>query len=103
VFADQLFGLNAGPLGEVLVSNPTIEWRLPLRNAGGLQMPPASSASARVFSPASSILKGVCVAILRSLQKSRRREARRIIREHRHLIAAKPQGEAGVPVTKRRS
>jgi hypothetical protein len=63
----------------------------------------ANRASVRAISSAGSILRGLFVAILRSLQKSRRRQARRIIREHRHLIAAKVQREVDVPISKRRS
>jgi hypothetical protein len=66
-------------------------------------MPPVNRAAARVFSQASAILKVLCVAIIRSLQKSRRRQARRIIREHRHLIASEARREVDAPITKRRS
>jgi hypothetical protein len=97
VFAEQPKGVSAGALGEVLVPYPTIECRLPRRNVGALQMPEANRASLRAISSAGSILSGPFVAILRSLQKSRRRRARRIIREHRHLIASEARAKSKFP------
>ncbi|WMT75623.1 hypothetical protein [Bradyrhizobium sp. Ash2021] len=76
--------------------NPTIEWRLPHRDAGGPQMPPTSRAEAPIFLAMASMLNGFFVAILVSLHQSRRRHARRIVREHRHLVAA-ARNEADVP------
>jgi hypothetical protein len=85
------------------VSNPTIEWRLPDRNVSDLQMPPVSGASAPAFSLPGAMLSGFFAAILGSLHRSRRRQARRIAREYRHLRAAEARREVDVAIAKRRS
>ncbi|MFL6789598.1 MAG: hypothetical protein ACJ8EE_00265 [Bradyrhizobium sp.] len=55
--------------------NTTIEGRLPYRNSVRPRMP--------LFP---SMLKGVFASIVSSLHSSRRLQARRFIRQHRHLI-----------------
>jgi hypothetical protein len=86
-------GVSAGSLREIFVPNPTIECRLPHRNFGEPQMPPASRTGVPAFSAAGSILGKFFTAILGSLHKSRQRQARRIVREQRHLIAAAARRE----------
>jgi len=92
---EQPQGVSTGAFKEVFVPNPTVECRLPYRKFGGPQMPPANGAGATVFSALGSMLNSFFGAILGSLHRSRRLQARRIIRQHRYLIAA-TQGEVYV-------
>jgi hypothetical protein len=62
------------------VPNPTVEFRLP---------------SAPASSPGST-LHGLFASILGALHRSRRLQAQRIKRQHRHLIAATVPGDVHV-------
>jgi hypothetical protein len=75
-------------LQEISVPIPTIECHPPDRDFDDLQAPPASRAEALASLAASTILKGIFASIVGPLHKSRRRQARHIIRQHRHLIAS---------------
>jgi hypothetical protein len=66
---------------EVVVPNPTVEFRL---------------SSAATFSSAGSMLHGLFASILGALHRSRRLQVRRIKRQHRHLIAATVPGDVHV-------
>jgi hypothetical protein len=95
-FIGRPVAASASSLREVLVSVPAIECRLPDRSLGNLRMPPASRADTPALVAPGSILKSLLAAIMGSLHRSRRRQARRIVREYRHLIASEARCEADV-------
>ena len=93
VLVHQPKGGSAAPFEEVPVSNAAIRSHLPRRDVGGLQMPKASGGSAPAFAFPMAMLSGCFAAILGSLHRSRRRQARRIAREYRYLTAAGTQSD----------
>jgi hypothetical protein len=82
----RMFRLHFHPK-EISVSIQTIDCHLPDRNPGDPHIRPASRAEALASLATSSILKSLFVSIVGPLHKSRRRQARRIIRQQRDLVA----------------
>ena len=81
------------------MSNQTVELGLSRRDAGNRQMPRAVAVGASGFADRlGALTTRLFVSVLGSLHRSRRRHARRIISEHRHLtVQARQRDVARIP------